>query len=233
MSAMVGVIILIIGATSAILGILYALMERDIKTLLAYSSVENIGIILIGIGLSMIFKSYNQMALSSLAMIAGLYHLFNHAVFKCLLFGCAGNIYYSTHTKNIEELGGLIKRMQITAPLFLIGALSISAIPPLNGFISEWFIFQSLLNGFNIPSVIIKIITIICGAIVALTGALVATCFVKAFGISFLAMPRSKHAEKAKEVPFYACLWDFSPKQMMTINHVNTNSWHTSYDCCK
>ncbi|MEK6559358.1 MAG: hydrogenase 4 subunit B [Planctomycetota bacterium] len=229
-----GVIILIIGATSAILGILYALMERDIKTLLAYSSVENIGIILIGIGLSMIFKSYNQMALSSLAMIAGLYHLFNHAVFKCLLFGCAGNIYYSTHTKNIEELGGLIKRMQITAPLFLIGALSISAIPPLNGFISEWFIFQSLLNGFNIPSVIIKIITIICGAIVALTGALVATCFVKAFGISFLAMPRSKHAEKAKEVPVVMlvsmgilaalCVFMglFPAKIMMTINHVNT-----------
>ncbi len=123
-----GFIVLVAGASSAILGILYALMERDIKTLLAYSSVENIGIILIGIGLSMIFKSYNLMTLSSLAMMAGLYHLINHAVFKCLLFGCAGNIYYSTHTKNIEELGGLIKRLRVTAPLFLVGALSISAI---------------------------------------------------------------------------------------------------------
>ena len=196
-----GVIILIFGAASALLGILYALQERDIKTMLAYSSVENIGIILIGIGLSMIFRSYNLMALSSLAMIAGLYHLINHAVFKCLLFGCAGNIYYSTHTKNIEELGGLIKRLQVTAPLFLVAALSISAIPPLNGFMSEWLIFQSLLNGFNIPSVLIKIETIICGAVVALTGALVATCFIRAFGISFLALPRTEHAKHAKEVP--------------------------------
>src|SRR5574341_188645 len=123
-----GGVVLGLGAVSALLGVLYALMEHDIKALLAYHSVENIGIILMGIGLSMIFKSYNFMALSSLAMIAGLYHLINHAVFKCLLFGCAGNIYYSTHTKNMEELGGLIKRLQITAPLFLVGALSISAV---------------------------------------------------------------------------------------------------------
>lgn len=229
-----GVIILIIGAASAILGILYALMEKDIKTLLAYSSVENIGIILTGIGLSMIFKSYNLMALSSLAMVAGLYHVLNHAVFKSLLFGCAGNIYYSTHTKNIEQLGGLIKRLQVTAPLFLVGALAISAIPPLNGFMSEWLIFQSLLNGFNIPSVIIKVLTAICGATVALTGALVATCFVKAFGISFLALPRSEHARHAKEVPVIMyvsmgllaglCVFMglFPAKIMMTINHVNT-----------
>ncbi|MCF6153381.1 MAG: hydrogenase 4 subunit B [Candidatus Kuenenia stuttgartiensis] len=229
-----GVIILIVGAASAILGILYALMEKDIKTLLAYSSVENIGIILIGIGLSMVFKSYNLIALSSLAMVSGLYHMLNHAAFKSLLFGCAGNIYYSTHTKNIEELGGLIKRLQITAPLFLVAVLSISAIPPLNGFMSEWLIFQSLLNGFNIPSVIVKVLTAICGAIVALTGALVATCFVKAFGISFLALPRSEHAQRAKEVPvimyvsmgFLAALCIFMglfpAKIMMTINYVNT-----------
>src|SRR3989339_485405 len=230
-----GFIILTVGASSAILGILYALMEHDIKTLLAYSSVGNIGIILIGIGLSMIFKSYNLMALSSLAMIAGLYHVINHAVFKCLLFGCAGNIYYSTHTKNIEELGGLIKRLQITAPLFLVGALSISTIPPLNGFMSEWLIFQSLLNGFNIPSVLIKIETIICGAVVALTGALVATCFIRAFGISFLALPRTEHAKHAKEVPVIMyvsmgllaglCVFMgiFPAKIMMTVNHVSSH----------
>lgn len=244
-----GIIILIIGASSAILGILYALLEKDIKTLLAYSSVENIGIILIGIGLSMIFKSYNLMALSSLAMIAGLYHVLNHAVFKSLLFGCAGNIYYSTHTKNIEQLGGLIKRLQVTAPLFLVAVLSISAIPPLNGFVSEWLIFQSLLNGFTIPSVIVKVLTAICGATVALTGALVATCFVKAFGISFLAMPRSEYAQHAREVPVIMyvsmgllaglCIFMglFPVKIMTTINHVNTellgvNIAHTitSYD---
>ncbi|MFO0793681.1 MAG: hydrogenase 4 subunit B [Candidatus Brocadiaceae bacterium] len=230
-----GVVILIIGASSAILGILYALVEKDIKTLLAYSSIENNGIIIICIGLSMIFKSYNLMALSSLSMIAGLYHLVNHAAFKSLLFGCAGNIYYSTHTRNIEELGGLIKRMQITAPLFLVGALSISAIPPLNGFMSEWFVFQSLLNGFSMPSVIIKIITIICGAVVALTGALVATCFIKAFGVSFLAMPRTEHAQRAKEVPVVmyvsmgllaalcVLMGLFPAKIMMTVNHVNTH----------
>jgi hydrogenase-4 component B len=230
-----GFIVLVAGASSAILGILYALMERDIKTLLAYSSVENIGIILIGIGLSMIFKSYNLMTLSSLAMMAGLYHLINHAVFKCLLFGCAGNIYYSTHTKNIEELGGLIKRLRVTAPLFLVGALSISAIPPLNGFMSEWLIFQSLLNGFYIPSVFFKVMTVICGAIVALTGALVAMCFVKAFGVSFLALPRSEHTRKAKEVPLVMlvsmgilasmCVFMglFPATIMATINQVNTH----------
>ncbi|MGQ3685320.1 MAG: proton-conducting transporter transmembrane domain-containing protein [Candidatus Loosdrechtia sp.] len=228
-----GIIVLTIGATSAILGILYALMEKDIKTLLAYSSVENIGIILISIGLSMIFKSYNLTALSSLALVAGLYHMLNHAVFKSLLFGCAGNIYYSTHTKNIEQLGGLIKRLQITAPLFLVGALAISAIPPLNGFMSEWLVFQSLLNGFDIPSVIVKVLTAICGATVALTGALVATCFVKAFGISFLALPRSEHAQHAKEVPVImyvsmgllaglcVLMGLFPAKIMMVINHVN------------
>ena len=230
-----GIVILIIGTTSTILGVLYALMEHDIKTLLAYHSVENIGIILMGIGLSMIFKSYNLMALSSLAMIAGLYHLINHAVFKCLLFGCAGNIYYSTHTKNIEELGGLIKRLQVTAPLFLVGALSISAIPPLNGFMSEWLIFQSILNGFSLPLALVKITTSICGAILALAGALAATCFIKAFGISFLALPRSEHAKRAKEVPvimlvsmgFLASLCVFMglfpAKIMMTINQVNTH----------
>lgn len=230
-----GFIVLVAGASSAILGILYALMERDIKTLLAYSSVENIGIILIGIGLSMIFKSYNLMTLSALAMMAGLYHLINHAVFKCLLFGCAGNIYYSTHTKNIEELGGLIKRLRVTAPLFLVGALSISAIPPLNGFMSEWLIFQSLLNGFYIPSVFFKVMTVICGAIVALTGALVAMCFVKAFGVSFLALPRSEHTRKAKEVPLVMlvsmgilasmCVFMglFPATIMATINQVNTH----------
>jgi len=235
-----GVVILIIGTTSTILGVLYALMEHDIKTLLAYHSVENIGIILIGIGLSMIFKSYNLMALSSLAMIAGLYHLINHAVFKCLLFGCAGNIYYSTHTKNIEELGGLIKRLRITAPLFLVGALSISAIPPLNGFMSEWLIFQSILNGFSLPSVFFKVITVICGAILALAGALAATCFIKAFGISFLALPRSEHAKKAKEVPLIMlvsmgllasmCVFmGLFPASIMTvINQVNTHLLGTS-----
>ncbi len=228
-----GFTVLVVGSVSAILGIMYALMEHDLKRLLAYSSVENIGIILIGIGLSMAFKSYNLITLSSFAMIAGLYHLINHSVFKCLLFGCAGNIYYSTHIKNIEELGGLIKRLYITAPLFLVGTLSISTIPPLNGFISEWLLFQSILNGFYIPSVIIKVITVICGAVVALSGALAATCFIKAFGISFLALPRSEHAQKAKEVPLpmlismgvlaAMCIFMglFPVKIMMTINHVN------------
>lgn len=244
-----GFIVLVVGASSTILGVLYALMEHDIKTLLAYSSIENIGIILIGIGLSMIFMSYNLMSLSSLAMISGLYHLINHAVFKSLLFGCAGNIYYSTHTKNIEEMGGLIKRLRVTAPLFLVGALAISAIPLLNGFMSEWLTFQSLLNGYNIPSVIMKIISAICGAILALGGALTAACFVKVFGITFLALPRSEHAKKAKEVPVsmlismgllaLMCVFMgiFPAKVMMTINHVNihllgANIIHaiTSYD---
>jgi len=195
-----GITVLIVGAVSAVLGVIYALMENDLKKLLAYSSIENIGIILLGIGASMLFKAYGMNALASLALMAGLYHILNHTVFKGLLFLSAGSVLHAMHTKNMEKLGGLIKVMPYTSLFFLIGSVSICALPPFNGFVSEWLTYQSLLLGFNVPSITVKIISPLGGAVLALTGALAAACFVKAFGISFLGMPRSKHAEEAKEV---------------------------------
>ena len=196
-----GITIIIVGAVSSILGVLYALMEHDMKRLLAYHSVENIGIILLGIGASMMFRSNGLYSLASIALIAGLYHVLNHAVFKGLLFLGAGSVMHAAHTKNMEDLGGLIKTMPFTAIVFLIGSVSICAFPPFNGFISEWLTYQSLILGFKASSMTAKIISPMGGAALALTGALAAACFVKAFGITFLGMPRSPHAENAKESP--------------------------------
>ncbi|MCZ7382579.1 MAG: hydrogenase 4 subunit B [Candidatus Methanoperedens sp.] len=196
-----GMLLLIIASVSALIGVMYALMEHDMKRLLAFHSVENIGIILIGVGVSMIFMSSGHPDLAAFGLIAALYHTINHAVFKSLLFMGAGSVIYTTHTKNIEEYGGLIKRMPWTAFFFLIGAISISALPPFNGFVSEWLTLQAQLLSINLTDNITKIAVLFSGAGLALTGALAAACFVKAFGISFLALPRSGHAEHAKEVP--------------------------------
>jgi hydrogenase-4 component B len=196
-----GIILLIIASISALLGVMYALMEHDMKRLLAYHSVENIGIILIGVGVSMIFMASGHPDLAAFGLIAGLYHTINHAVFKSLLFMGAGSIIFSTHTRNIEEYGGLIKNMPWTALFFLIGAISISALPPFNGFVSEWLTFQAQLLSINLSDNITKILVLFSGAGLALTSALAAACFVKAFGISFLGLPRSSHAEHSKEVP--------------------------------
>ncbi len=196
-----GMLVLIIASVSALLGVMYALVEHDMKRLLAYHSVENIGIILIGIGVAMIFMSSGRPELAAFGLIAGLYHTMNHAVFKSLLFMGAGSIIHSTHTKNIEEYGGLIKKMPYTALFFLVGSISISALPPFNGFVSEWLTLQAQLLSVNLPDNITKIAVLFSGAGLALTGALAAACFVKAFGISFLALPRSAHAEHAKEAP--------------------------------
>jgi hydrogenase-4 component B len=196
-----GGVVLGVGAISALLGVLYALMEHDLKRLLAYHSVENIGIILIGLGAGMIFQSYGLPTLAALGLIGGLYHTINHATFKGLLFLGAGSVLHATHTRNMEELGGLIKRMPVTALCFLIGSAAISALPPLNGFASEWIVFQSLLGGFNIPKPEVAMMMPIAVGMLALTSGLAVACFVKAFGITFLAIPRSKEAEHASEAP--------------------------------
>jgi len=197
-----GFVVLVIGAVSALLGVMYALMEHDLKSLLAYHSVENIGIILLGIGAGMIFHSYDLDELAALGLIAGLYHTVNHAVFKALLFFGAGSLLYATHTRNMEEYGGLLRRMPWTGACFLIGAVSIAALPPTNGFVSEWLVFQSLFLSYQMPSLLMKFMLPLAAAMLALTGALALTCFAKAFGISFLALPRSSHARHAKEVPW-------------------------------
>jgi hydrogenase-4 component B len=196
-----GILILVMGTLSALLGVVYALKEHDIKRLLAYHSIENIGIILIGFGLYIIFNAYGLSDLAFLSLAASLFHTLNHAIFKSLLFLTAGSVVEETGTRDIEKMGGLVKTMPFTTGLFLIGAISISALPPLNGFVSELMIFQAFFQAFAIPSPYVTILLIICLALFALTSALAAACFVKAFGIIFLAMPRSEKAQNAREVP--------------------------------
>ena len=197
-----GGLVLAVGVVSALLGVLYALMEHDLKRLLAFHSVENIGIILIGIGAGLMFHRYGLTSLAALGFIGGLYHVLNHATFKGLLFLGAGSVLHATHTRNMEEMGGLIKRMPWTALFFLIGAAAISALPPLNGFASEWLVFQSLLGGVNIPVPEVVVVMPVAVGLLALTSGLAAACFVKAFGITFLALPRSSEAAHAHESPF-------------------------------
>lgn len=195
-----GGLLLVVAAVSALLGVLYALVEQDLKRLLAYSSVENIGIILLGIGAGMLFQSYHLNGLAALALLAGLYHTLNHAAFKSLLFMGAGAVLQATHSRNMEEMGGLIKRMPQTALFFLVGSLALAALPPFNGFISEWLTFQSLLLSFQISAPVANLIFALAVAALALTSGLAAACFVKAFGITFLALPRSNQAARAREV---------------------------------
>ncbi|MFA6327932.1 MAG: proton-conducting transporter membrane subunit [Candidatus Micrarchaeia archaeon] len=199
-----GLLILALGMVSSIFGVLYSLLEHDIKRLLAYHSIENIGIIFIGIGASVLFSWAHQPALAALALFAALYHTLNHAIFKSLLFLGAGSIIHATHERNIDELGGLAKHMPFTAVLFFLGAASIAAIPPLNGFASEMLTFQAMLGGiapgagsFNFTSLTLAIAVLA----LALTSALAVGAFVKAFGIPFLGQPRTKHAEHPHEAP--------------------------------
>lgn len=194
-----GLIILGLGAVSALLGVLYALSEHDIKRLLAFHSVENIGIILLGLGSSIVFFGYGAELPGIVALAACLYHTVNHALFKSLLFLSAGSVVHATGTRNMEEYGGLIKRMPYTAFFFLIGAIAISGLPPFNGFVSEWLTFQSLFVGVAALPLTIKIVFLAGAASLAFTGGLAAACFVKAFGAIFLARPRSNCVERAHE----------------------------------
>lgn len=196
-----GSLILIFGILSTLLGILYALMEHNLKKLLAFSSIENIGIILLGVGMALVFVSNQNGSLASFALVAALYHILNHAAFKGLLFLGAGSVFFRTHTRNMEQLGGLIKKMPWTAGCFLIGSMAISALPPFNGFVSEWMTFVSLLSGIQIERIGMRFFTPILASLLGLAGALVAMCFVKAMGITFLGLPRSFHASHAQEVP--------------------------------
>ncbi|MFQ5480893.1 MAG: hydrogenase 4 subunit B [Thermodesulfobacteriota bacterium] len=188
-----GVVVLILGLISAVMGVLYALMQHDLKRLLAYHSVENIGIILIGTGLAIIFAAFDLPVLSALALTAALYHTMNHAMFKGLLFMGAGAVLHATGERNMEEMGGLIHRMPWTAFLFLIACVSISALPPFNGFVSEWLTFQAFLLSPVLPGAMMKIIIPIGAAMLALTGALAAACFVKVYGVTFLGHWRGHH----------------------------------------
>ena len=189
-----GLLVLIVGVASAVLGVLYALMEHDLKRLLAYHSIENIGIILIGLGAALVFRVAGHPQLAGLALIAALF-------VAAALFGIASGVLHSTGTRNMEELGGLIRPMPVTAFCFLIGAVAISGLPPLNGFVSEWLTYQSLLAGFGATGGLTRILFPLAGSMLALTGALAAACFVKAFAITFLALPRNAGSRSAHEAP--------------------------------
>ena len=181
------------------MGVLYALMQHDLKRLLAYHTVENIGIIFVALGLSLAFKAFAMASAAALALTAGLLHVFNHSVFKSLLFFGAGAVLTATGERDMEHLGELIHRMPQTAFTFLIGCAAISALPPLNGFVSEWLIFQAILLSPQLPSWGLKFLVPAVGALLALSAALAAACFVKAFGVTFLGRARSGAAIAAKE----------------------------------
>ena len=193
-----GMVVLVVGAGTTLFGVLYALMQHDLKRLLAYHSIENIGIILLGLGMSMVFIGFGHAAAGVLGLIAALYHTLNHAVFKGLLFLGAGSILHATGLRNLNDMGGLVRVMPKTALYFLIGALAISALPPLNGFVSEWLTFQAALQAPILQNGVVRSLLPLFAATLALAGALTAMCFVKVYGIAFLGQPREiKHAAHA------------------------------------
>jgi hydrogenase-4 component B len=194
------VVVLLLGGATAILGVLYALMQHDLKRLLAYHTVENIGIIFIGLGLALAFLANAMPLAAALALTAALFHVLNHSLFKSLLFFGSGAVLTATGERDMEHLGGLIHRMPLTACAFLVGSAAISALPPLNGFVSEWLTFQAILISPDVPQWSLKFLVPAVGAGLALSAALAAACFVKAFGITFLGRPRSPAAERAHEV---------------------------------
>jgi hydrogenase-4 component B len=196
-----GVTVLAVGSVSALFGILHALVATDLKRLLAYSTTENVGLILMGVGAAGLFAASGNRELASVAVAAALLHVVNHAAFKGLLFLGAGSVLHATGTRDLDRLGGLARRMPITGATFAIGALAIAALPPLNGFVSEWLLLQALVNGLPSSTALVAVAMPLAVAIVALTGGLAAATFVKAFGTGFLALPRSPEADAAHESP--------------------------------
>ena len=193
--------VIVVGAVSAIYGSIHAATSTDLKRLLAYSTTDNVGLILIAIGTAGLLKVEGHAAFAALALFAGLFHMVNHSIFKGTLFLSAGSIQFTTGTRNLDELGGLYARMPIAGTVFAIGAVAISALPPLGGFVSEWLLLQSLLHGLSSSSTESVILMPLAVAALALTGGLTAAAFVKAFGVGFLGIPRSAAAENVKEPP--------------------------------
>ena len=194
-----GIVVLIVGSISAIGGILYATIQSEMKRLLAYSTIENMGIIAAALGAAMVFLATGHRTVAAIALVAALYHLANHSVYKALLFIGTGAMEASTGTRDLDRLGGVARRMPWTSAFFLIGVLSIAALPPLNGFVSEWLTLQTVLRSALLTSTPIKIIFAVSGALLALTAGLAVTCFAKVFAMGFLGMARSDGAAQAVE----------------------------------
>lgn len=200
-----GGILLTLGAISAFWGVLFALLQHDLKRLLAYHTVENVGLILMGIGLALVARDHLRhegMWISRIALAAALFHVLNHAIFKSLLFLGAGAVDSSAGTRDLEHLGGLGRRMPVTFACFALGSAAICALPPLNGFASEWLLYQSLLGVAGSEATPgLRFAAMLLIGWIALVGVLAAACFVKATGAAFLGRPRSHKAEQASEAP--------------------------------
>lgn len=196
----IGLFILIISSFSGVIGVSLAIVQHDVKKLLAYHSIENIGIIGIGIGLGTLGLAENIPILAVLGFGGGILHILNHSLFKSLLFYTAGSVYQQTHTRNIEQLGGLIKKMPKTALFFLLGAIAISGLPPFNGFISEFLIYSGMFKSLQTAGLFTDIVIMFSFAALAIIGGLAIFCFTKVFSIIFLGTPRSEKVKHAKEV---------------------------------
>jgi len=185
-----GLIALVVGSITALVGILYATTENDLKTMLAHSSIENAGIIVAGFGAFLVFRNSGNAVPAAIALTAALYHLINHSVYKALLYQGASHIEAATGTRDMDRLGGLIRFLPALSVVFLVGCLAISAVPPFNGFVSEWLTLQTFLRSALLPSALVKTVFALSGAILALTAALAVTCFVKTYAMSFLGIRR-------------------------------------------
>ena len=196
-----GLVALVVGTASALIGILYATTDNDLKAMLAHSSIENVGIVVAGFGAGMVFVATHHPALAAFAFVAALYHMINHSLYKALLFFGVGAVETQTGIRDMDRLGGLIKWMPLTALGFLAGTLSIAALPPFNGFVSEWLTLQVMLRSAELSSIGTKIVFALCGALLALTAALAVTCFAKVFAMSFLGMRRLDSERRVTEAP--------------------------------
>jgi NADH:ubiquinone oxidoreductase subunit 5 (subunit L)/multisubunit Na+/H+ antiporter MnhA subunit len=190
---------LVLGGATAATGVLYALMETDLKRVLAYSTIENVGIIFIAAGLALAFKASGFAAAAALALTASLFHCLNHMLFKSTLFFGAGAVIVATGEQDMERLGGLIRRMPVSSAAFLAASMAISALPPFNGFASEWLIFQSILVSPQLPQMGLKLLVPAVGVLLALAAAFAAACFVRAFGAVYLGRARTGAAAQAAE----------------------------------
>lgn len=218
-----GLMVLVVGAATALTGIMYALVERDLKRLLAQSSIENMGIATAAFGAAFVFAAYGHAVLGGLALIAGLYHMLNHSAYKALLFLGAGGIDAATGTHDLDRMGGLLKRLPRLGALFLVGTLAIAALPPLNGFVSEWMLLQSLLRVVEIASVPTRIVFGLAGAALALTAGLAVTCFAMVATSALLGRPRSRAAADARSAP--RTVW--MPMGLLALACVTLAVWAT------
>ena len=194
-----GVVALVFGLVTALFGVMFAAVQTDMKRLLAYSSIENIGIIVSGIGLAIIFHAYDSPRLAALALVATLYHCLNHAAFKSLLFLSTGSVLHATHERSLGRLGGLIRNMPWVGGLALVGTLAIAGVPPLNGFVSEWLLLQAFLFSPGLPNPYLNMLVPVSTAAVVLAAALSGYVMVKFYGVVFLGQRRDARLEEARD----------------------------------